>query len=50
MFELVMPLDRLKTVEADRVLVKISGAVIRADEKGMAVCFDKKYTITPVKV
>jgi len=29
---------------------KVSGSVIRTDEKGMAICFDEKYTISPYEM
>ncbi|MGA7146314.1 MAG: hypothetical protein WBY47_17570, partial [Desulfobacterales bacterium] len=28
---------------------KVSGSIIRTDEKGMAICFDEKYTISLMK-
>lgn len=48
--ELVMPIDQLKTIEAKSVLIEVAGTVIRTDENGMAVCFEKQYRMTPVKV
>jgi hypothetical protein len=46
--ELAMPIAQLKQVKADRVLIRVAGAVIRTDQNGIAVCFEKKYTVTPV--
>lgn len=48
--DLVIPIDQLKTIVSDKVLIEVAGAVVRADEEGMAVCFDCKYSITPLKV
>ncbi len=47
--DLVMPISELKKIEADSVSVTVSGEVIRSDGEGMAVCFDRKYRITPLK-
>jgi hypothetical protein len=47
--DLVLSISELKKIKADKVLIKVDGVVIRTDEKGMAVCFDKKYKITPLK-
>ena len=45
--DLTLPLDRFKKTGGKRSHVHVSGSVIRTDEKGMAVCFDKKYRIVP---
>jgi hypothetical protein len=47
--DLVVPIDQLKKIESDRVLIKVNGDVVRIGEKGMAVRFKKKFTITPLK-
>ncbi len=47
--DLVMPISELKKMDADSVFVRVSGEVIRSDQEGMAVCFGKKYKITPLK-
>ena len=47
--ELVLPMDKLREIKSDRVHIRVSGAVIRTDARGMAVCFDKKYKILPLK-
>ena len=47
--DLVISTDQLKRLDADRVLIKTAGAVVRTDEEGMAICFEKKYVITPLK-
>ena len=41
--DLVLPLNELKKLEGRKALIKVSGAVIRSDEKGMAICFDKGF-------
>ena len=33
--------------EETKTCIDVSGCVIRTDERGMAVCFDKKYNISP---
>ena len=45
--DLVLPLDELKKLEGTRPHIKVSGAVIRTDEKGMAISFDERYQILP---
>lgn len=47
--ELILPLKGIKNVEGDKALIKVTGSVIRADEKGTAICFDKDYQILPLK-
>ena len=46
--DLVLPLDELKKIPGNKVLVKVSGSVIRKDSNGLAVSFDKKYEIVPI--
>jgi hypothetical protein len=45
--DLILPLDKFKKFGRKRSHVDVSGSVIRTDEQGMAVCFDKKYRIMP---
>lgn len=45
--DLILPLDNAKKIEGKKSRVDISGSVIRINEFGMAVCFDKKYRILP---
>ncbi len=45
---LVLPLDHLPKIENKRSRIDVSGAVIRTESEGMAVCFDKKYQISPM--
>jgi len=42
---LVVPIDKLKKLEGDRALIKVSGSVVRANEDGMAIRFDKECDI-----
>ena len=46
--DLVLPLDELKKIEGKRASIKVKGAVVRIGEKGMAICFDEKYKISPL--
>ena len=46
--DLILPLDELKKLEGKNAHITLSGEVVRANPKGMAVCFDKKYTIKPL--
>jgi len=45
---LVLPLAHLPKIENKRSRIDVSGAVIRTESEGMAVCFDKKYQISPM--
>lgn len=47
--DLVIPIDQLKKIEADKVLITVAGSVIRTEKRGMAVCFDNKYKIMPIR-
>jgi len=44
--DLVLPLDNLKRLNAHQALIKVSGAVIRSDDQGIAVCFNEDYQIS----
>ena len=46
--EVILPLWEIKSIEGDKALIKVTGSIIRADEKGMAMCFDKDYQILPL--
>jgi hypothetical protein len=46
--EMVLPLDRLKEIEGKQAHVRISGAVIRTSENGMAIGFQDDYVISPL--
>jgi hypothetical protein len=45
--DLIIPLDKFKTGKKNRSRIDVSGSVIRKESQGMAVCFDKKYSISP---
>ena len=46
--DLIIPLDKFKSGENNRSRIDVSGSVIRKESQGMAVCFDKKYSISPL--
>ncbi len=48
--DLVLPLDELKKVKGKKAKIRVKGAVIRTGKQGMAICFDKKYRITPAEM
>ena len=45
---LILPLDNLPKIENRRSRIDVSGSVVRTESQGMAVCFDKKYQISPM--
>jgi len=45
--DLILPLDNLNQNEGKKSRVGVSGSVVRSEKHGMAVCFDKRYRITP---
>ena len=49
--DLVLPLEKIKKLAADcdHAFIKVTGTVLRAEAKGMAICFDKGYEIRPHK-
>jgi len=46
--DLILPLDNLEKMGGQRSRIDVSGSVIRTESQGMAVCFDKKYNISPI--
>ena len=46
--DLILPFDKLKKFGSKRSRIDVSGSVIRTDDQGMAVCFDKKFRILPL--
>jgi len=46
--DLILPLDELKKLQGKNAHINLSGEVVRVSQKGMAVCFAKKYTIRPL--
>ena len=47
---IILPLERFKNLKIKRSHIRVSGSVIRTDQLGMAVCFDKKFHIVPNKM
>ena len=48
--KLVLPLDKLKAIPADcgKVMVRLSGKVLRIESDGVGVCFDETYDSRPM--
>ena len=46
--ELILPLNKFKKYGGKRSRVDVSGSVIRTNDQGMAVCFDKNFRISPL--
>ena len=44
---MIITFEKLQSLEGKRSRVDVSGSVIRKDQEGMAICFDKKYRISP---
>ena len=51
--DLILPLDELKKelekLKGRKTLIKVSGAVIRSNERGLAICFDERFRILPIR-
>jgi hypothetical protein len=47
--DILLPLNQLTKLGGQESRIDISGSVIRVEPQGMAVMFDKKYQISPVK-
>lgn len=49
--DLVLPLRGLRKLvaEYDHAHIRVTGTVIRKDPRGMAICFNKDYSIQPRK-
>ena len=45
---MMLSLERLQKYGGTKSVINVSGSVIRTDDKGMAICFDEKYSISPV--
>lgn len=45
--DLILPLEKFNKIGGKKSRVDVSGSVIRTDSRGMAVCFDKRYKISP---
>lgn len=48
--DMIIPLDKLKKLKGKRAKIEVAGAVIRSDEKGMAISFGKNYQISRVQI
>lgn len=46
--EIVLPLDKFKTLHVQRTLITVAGEVVRCDKNGMAFSFDEHYQYTAV--
>ena len=46
--DLILPLDRLKKIEGKKACIKVNGKVLRTGTEGMAIRFNKRYTIVPL--
>lgn len=44
---MILPLDKFKNLKGKRSCIDVAGSVIRTDNKGMAICFGKRYKILP---
>lgn len=49
--DIILPLDKLKQLKDDQkqACIKVTGRVLRTESTGMAIGFDKNYTIQPWK-
>lgn len=47
--QLVIPISELKKIDADNVVITVSGSVLRANDKGMVVAFNNNYSIAPLQ-
>ena len=45
---IILPLGKFKNVKHKASYIDILGSVIRTDYKGMAICFDKQFRISPL--
>jgi hypothetical protein len=45
--DLVLPLENLRKLKKEhkKAFIKVTGKVLRTEEEGMAICFDKDYQI-----
>jgi hypothetical protein len=46
--DLILSQDKLNIGNRAETHIDVSGSVIRTELQGIAVCFDKKYSITPL--
>ena len=46
--DLILSLNNFTGLEGKGSRIDVSGTVVRTESQGMAVCFDKRYRISPV--
>ena len=46
--DLILNIERIKELGGNAALINLTGTIIRTSEDGMAVCFDKKFDISPL--
>ena len=44
---IILPLNKFENVTSKQSRIYVSGSVIRTNQQGMAICFDKRYKIAP---
>jgi len=44
--DIILPLNKLHNLGGKISRIKVLGSVIRLDQQGMAICFDKNYRIS----
>ena len=47
--DLILSMEKLKDMKAGKAFIKLSGTVIGADRKSMAICFDEDFKISPLQ-
>ena len=47
---IMLSLDKFHNLESKASYISVSGSVTRTDQQGMAICFDKKFRISPSRV
>ena len=47
--DFIIPISKLKKIEANNVRIQVNGAVIRTEVDGIAICLDNNYKITPMQ-
>ncbi|MFW6139167.1 MAG: PilZ domain-containing protein [Spirochaetota bacterium] len=46
--DLILSIEMLRKLEGLKGMVRVSGTVVRTDEEGIAVSFDKEYEMVPI--
>ena len=47
---IMLSLHKFNNLKSKASYISVSGSVTRTDQQGMAICFDKKFRISPSKV